>query len=174
MKTHRFALLATTFATTAFATSGCAKEPDASVPVAATAPAAPAPAAPAPVAPAPVTPEAAPPAPVPAADWLNLKDFTHDRRAELLAGLPGLEARVDEEISELQARRAALPAKTDTNDWDFAMKEMGEARGYLRSVNEEMTKASRETWDQQKEKVDLAWIRSQDAYAKVKTSTTLR
>jgi hypothetical protein len=35
-----------------------------------------------------------------------------------------------------------------------------------------MAKASRETWDQQKDKVGLAWVRTQDAFAKVKASTT--
>lgn len=82
-------------------------------------------------------------------------------------------ARVDAQVGELAAKRATMVKNAvDTKDWDLAMKEMGAARDYLRSVGEEIRQATRDTWAQQKEKVGLAWIRTQEAYAKVKASTT--
>lgn len=107
------------------------------------------------------------------ADWAELKDYTYDRRDLFLAGLQGLEVRVKSQIAELEARRATMDASnTSTKDWDFAMQEMSSANTNLKSANNEMARASRDTWDQQKDKVGLAWVRTQDAYAKVKASTT--
>ena len=119
-------------------------------------------------------PDTAPAAPAPApVQWTDIKDYTYDMRVSFLDGLKGLEIRVDEQISELAAKRATMDAaNTSTKDWDFAMQEMTNARTELKSVNAEMAKASRENWDQQKNKVGLAWVRTQDAFAKVKSSTT--
>ncbi len=39
-------------------------------------------------------------------------------------------------------------------------------------MGDAMVKADAATWDQQKAKVGLAWERTQDAYGKVKSSTT--
>jgi hypothetical protein len=117
---------------------------------------------------------AADPAPIAApVQWAEIKDYTYDMRASFLSGLKGLEARVDEQMAELAAKRATMDANnTSTKDWDFAMQEMNNARTHLKSAIGEMAQASRETWDQQKDKVGVAWIRTQDAYAKVKSSTT--
>ena len=49
---------------------------------------------------------------------------------------------------------------------------MGNARTYLKSMEEELHEASPETWAQQKDKVGEAWMRAQEAYGKVKSSTT--
>ncbi len=171
MKTNLLAPLVAAFSLVAFSTAGCAEKakPAETVlpPVKAVAPAA----APTSLAAAPVAAPANPD--VPPANWMDLKDFTYEQRVSFLAGLKGLETRVDGQISELVAKRAAMAASNiSTKDWDFAMKEMGNARTNLRSTSDEMAKASRETWDQQKDKVGLAWVRTQDAYAKVKASTT--
>lgn len=165
MKTNRVMFLFAAFAVTVFATTACRKKEKALAPAVTAIPASSAPDAPLVVVPAPAAANA---------DWAHLKDLPHDRRSELLAGLPGLEARVDAQVNELNALRAALPPQTDTRDWDFSMKEVIDARGYLKSMNAEMARASRDTWDQQKDKVGVAWARTQDAYSKVKTSTTLR
>jgi len=106
------------------------------------------------------------------AKWSDIKDCTYDMRAQFFAGLKQLEARVDVQISELTAKRAAMKSTTDTKDWDFAMKEMNDSRTYLKSVGDELNKASTETWTQQKETVGQAWVRTQEAYDKVKSSTT--
>ena len=166
MKSNRLASLLTVFSLAAFSTAGCAekaKETETTLPVVK------------PVAAATVTP-VAPVVESPAvvtALWSELKGYNYDQRDLFLTGLKGLENRVDAQITELVAKRAAMDASnTSTKDWDFAMKEMGNARTTLISTSDDMTKATRETWDQQKDKVGLAWVRTQDAYAKVMASTT--
>ena len=105
--------------------------------------------------------------------WIDLKDYTYDTRAQFFAGLEKLEAQVDAQIRELNAKRATMNSTVDTKDWDFAMKEMGDARAYLKATGEELRKANPETWSQLKDKVGQAWVRTQEAYAKVKASTTI-
>lgn len=163
MKTTHFALLITACSLLPFSTAGCAekaKVTDTTLPV---------------VKPVAVTPDA-PVVEIPevaTASWSDLKGYTYDQRDLFLSSLKGLEARVDAQISELAAKRAALDASnTSTKDWDLTMKEMGEARTSLKSTSDDMAKASRENWDQQKEKVGVSWTRTQDAYSKVKASTT--
>lgn len=122
--------------------------------------------------PAPANPDAAEPA-SPADRWPELKGYTFDQRDLFVAGLKELEARVDAQISELVAKRATMEASnTTTKEWDFAMQEMSRARTNLKSTSDDMTKAARTNWDQQKDKVGLAWVQTQNAYAKVKSSTT--
>lgn len=106
------------------------------------------------------------------AQWSDIKDCTYDARAQFFAGLKRLEAKVDEQIAELTAKRAAMNSATGTEDWDFAMKEMRDAQSYLKSVGVELSKANAETWNQQKDTVGRAWERTQAAYGKVKSSTT--
>ncbi|MFA5262729.1 MAG: hypothetical protein WC378_02820 [Opitutaceae bacterium] len=106
------------------------------------------------------------------AKWADIKDCTDEMRIPFFAGLKRLEARVDEQIGELVAKRSTMKGSTDTKDWDFAMKEMEDSRSYLRSMGEALSKATHETWDQEKDKVGQAWVRTQEAYAKVKSSTT--
>ena len=65
-----------------------------------------------------------------------------------------------------------MTSAANTKDWDFAMKEMIDARLYLKSTGEVLAKAMPETWNQEKDKVGQAWVRTQEAYAKVKSSTT--
>jgi hypothetical protein len=89
-----------------------------------------------------------------------------------LAGLSRLESEVDSQIAALTAKRATMNGTTDTKDWDFAMKEMVNAQAYLKSSGAELSKATPETWSQAKDKVAQAWVRTQEAYTKVKASTT--
>lgn len=106
------------------------------------------------------------------AQWNDIKNCTYDMRATFFAGLKQLEAKVDSQIDELKTRRAAMTSATDTKAWDFAMKEMADSRSFLKSVGEELGKASVDTWNQQKEAVGRAWERSQAAYDKVKSSVS--
>jgi hypothetical protein len=175
MKTKRFTNLVTAaLGFAAFATGGCAekeKTADASLPpvkdgATATATAAqPGPTTNAPAAATASTDAASP-------RWSDIKDCTYQTRAQFFAGLPRLEARLDDQIRELTAKRTTMDGKTSTQDWDFAMKEMENARTNVKSMGEELHKASPETWAEQKEKVGQAWKRAQDAYDKVKSSTT--
>lgn len=106
-------------------------------------------------------------------EWADIQDYTYDMRAQFFVGLNQLEARVDRQVSRLMAKRAMIKNITpEIKDWDFAMKEMEDAQSYLRSMGEELSKAPRETWDQEKDKVHQAWVRTQNDYEKVKVSTT--
>ncbi len=113
---------------------------------------------------------------VPAVDtsieWTNIKDYTYAQRLQLLSGLSSVQARVDAQIAELRAKRATMLPPTRTVDWDFAMQEMLNARAYLRSMSWDLAKATPQTWDQIRERVGQAWVRTQDAYGRVKASTT--
>jgi hypothetical protein len=106
------------------------------------------------------------------AQWGDIKDCTYDMRARFFAGLSRLEARVDRQISWLAARRAAMPSRANTQDWDFAMTEMQNARSSLKSMGEELGKAAPDIWNQEKDRVGEAWVRTQAAFDGVKSSTT--
>ena len=106
------------------------------------------------------------------ATWFAIKDCTYDMRAQFFVGFNRLQARVDREIGTLTAKRAAMKSTANTQDWDFAMKEMGDARTNLKSAGAELSTATPETWAQEKDKVDQAWKRTQNAFDNVKASTT--
>jgi len=104
--------------------------------------------------------------------WADLKNNPFDSRDRLRSGLVGLEDQVSAQVSELNAKRTGMKASTDTKGWDLAMKEMMDAQAYLAAMVIELGKSTREFWDQNKDKVGRAWDRTQDAYGKVKASTT--
>lgn len=165
MKTHRFAALTATLGIAALIASGCAKKEQV-VQV-----------QPAPVVPATPIPTArivvAPPQPIAVAasdSWMAIKDMTFEQRADFVAGIGRLEGQLDGQINILKSKRAAMT--TDTKDWDFAMGGLTDASSYLHSMVTEVSNATPDTWNQEKDKVDQAWQRAQEAYDKVRTSTT--
>jgi len=107
-----------------------------------------------------------------AANWADIKEDTFDQRVHFLAGMKQLDAKLDGQIAELVAKRATMKGTTRTEEWDFAMKEMNNSRSHLKSVVAELSQATPPTWAQRKDKVGLAWVRTQNAYGKVKASTT--
>lgn len=117
----------------------------------------------------PATSEAEAPA---VALWNAIKDCSFDQKDAFFAGFVRLEAHLDAQISALTAQRAAQKGIANTKDWDFAMKEVGDARSYLKGTGGVLAKALPETWNQEREKVGQAWVRAQAACAKVKASTT--
>jgi hypothetical protein len=169
MKTNHFiTLIAVAFGFAAFPTIGCAQQentagatsPSTNNRVTATVIA---------TSPAPATtasPDLTP------ASWSGIEDDTFDMRAHFLAGLKQMQAMADAQASSLMAKRNSMKSTTDTKEWDFEMKEMEEARSYLKSMSEELSKATPETWNQEKDKVSQAWAKTQKAYEKVKSSTT--
>jgi hypothetical protein len=60
----------------------------------------------------------------------------------------------------------------DTGNWDFAMKEVYDSQMYLKSMIDEAVRTTPEFWSQEKEKVEQAWNRTQEAFDKVKVTTT--
>jgi hypothetical protein len=106
------------------------------------------------------------------ASWVAIKDFTFDQRADFIAGAGRLQAMLSSQIAELNAKRASMPSTVDAKDWDFAMKEMNDSQYYLKSMIDEASRATPETWAEEKDKVDQAWQRAQEAFDKVKVTTT--
>jgi hypothetical protein len=106
------------------------------------------------------------------ASWEAIKDFTFDQRSQFLAGTALLQSQLAGQVAELNAHRATMAASSDTKDWDFAMKEMNDSQSYLKSMIDEASHATAETWSQEKDKVDQAWQRAQAAFDKVKVTST--
>jgi hypothetical protein len=98
-----------------------------------------------------------------------MESLTYDQRAAFVAGLAGLISKLDVQISALNAKRATMT--TDTKDWDFAMKGVGEARAYLVGLVSEVPNTPPEMWNQEKDRVGSAWHSAQDACDKVRLST---
>ena len=106
-----------------------------------------------------------------AGSWDAIKDYTYEKRADFSAGVSRMAVSLDEQVRALKAKRATL-SEASVKDWDFAMKELEDARSDLRSKMSELSKASSETWTQAKDRAAEAWKRAQDAAARVKASTT--
>jgi hypothetical protein len=103
--------------------------------------------------------------------WTDIKDDTYETRAHFSAGVGRLSAKLDDQIRELKAKRAAMT--TDTKDWDFAMKEVDDSRSMLTSTMDALAKATTpETWADAKEKIGVAWQRSQLAVDKMNSTRT--
>jgi hypothetical protein len=163
--------------------AGCAKTDTTATAAAAPTPVAVASVAPQGLAPAPAAPQPAisPAVPIPSivspqvdegASWAAIKDFTFDQRASFLSGAGSLESQLSGQVAQLNAKRAALPSTVDTKDWDFAMRDLVVSQEYLKSMVGEAGQSSPDTWDQEKDKVDQAWQKAEDAFDKVRTATT--
>jgi len=109
--------------------------------------------------------------PAPGHLWADIKDDTYEQRAHFAAGANRMSARLDDQIRELRAKRAAMT--TDLKDWDFAMKEVDESRALLTGRMEDLAKATTpETWADAKDKIGEAWQRSQLAVDKMNSTRT--
>lgn len=104
--------------------------------------------------------------------WSTIENDTYDQRADFLAGLEHIAARVDTGRQVLTAKRAALP-ETSVQDWDFAMKDLDEARSDLRFQISELNKATPDTWSEAKDRAAQAWQRVRNDFDKVRMSTTI-
>jgi hypothetical protein len=103
--------------------------------------------------------------------WADLKDDTYDMRAQIATGVSHLSARLDEQIRMLRAKRAGMTK--DLADWDFAMKEVDDARSDLTSRMTELSKANTpETWIAARDNIGDAWKRAEAAVDKMNTTVT--
>ena len=103
--------------------------------------------------------------------WSDIKGDTYDQRDHFAAGAHRLTARLDEQIQELRAKRAAMT--TDTKEWDFAMKEVEDCSMLLASRVGDLANATTpEVWADAKDKVGEAWKRSQLAVDKMNSTRT--
>lgn len=163
-------LLVAALAFAAFSSTACARNEQPARPAPSEPPAASAPAPPS-------TPPTAPPAPAApefsTAQWIDIREYSYAQRDTFFSGLKAVEARVDAQIAVLGAKRASMDPATDTRDWDLAMQQMVIARAQLKASGEELRKAKPQTWRTLKDKVGEAWVQTQNAFAKVKSSTTV-
>jgi hypothetical protein len=120
--------------------------------------------------PAPAPAAAASPLAPAQATWSDMETLTFEQRSQFLADLSLLLNKLDAQIGSLNAKRATMT--TDTKDWDIAMMDVTAARAYLAGLTSEVSQASPETWDQEKDRVGTAWQKAEDACDKVRTSTT--
>ncbi len=103
--------------------------------------------------------------------WDLLKDYTYEKREEFASRVARISERYDADIAALKAKRAKMT--NDTTDWDFAMKEVVDARADLRYKIDVLAKANTpQTWDDAKGKVGLALDRTRNAFLKVRETTT--
>jgi hypothetical protein len=103
--------------------------------------------------------------------WSDIKGDTYDQRDHFAAGANRLTAKLNEQIEELRAKRAAMT--TDTKEWDFAMKEVEECRMLLAGRIQDLAKATTpEAWSDVKDKIGEAWKRSQLAVDKMNSTRT--
>ena len=103
--------------------------------------------------------------------WSDIKGDTYEQRVHFSQGTHKMLAKLDDQIAELKAKRAAMT--TDTKDWDFNMKEVDESRVLLKGTMSDAAKATTpETWSDARDKVGEAWKRSQLAVDKMNTTRT--
>jgi len=103
--------------------------------------------------------------------WAELKDDTYDQRGHFTAGVNRLSGRLDEQIRVLRAKRAGMTA--DLKDWDFAMKDVDDARSMLTSRMTELSQANTpETWLAARDNIGDAWKRAEAAVDKMNTTVT--
>lgn len=101
-----------------------------------------------------------------AAQWDEIKDCSSVMRDQFFAGLQQLEACVDGQINELAARRATARDPGAMKEWELAANEMNNARFFLSAMGEKLRTAVPENWEQQKQKVGLAWMKAQEIWAR--------
>ena len=105
------------------------------------------------------------------AGWLAIENDTYEQRAHFERGARRLSAVLDDQIRVLRERRAAMIA--DTKDWDFAMKEVNEARVLLTGrINDLAKVANPEDWAGARDRVGEAWRRSQLAVDEMNATRT--
>jgi len=103
--------------------------------------------------------------------WSDIKGDTYSQRTHFSSGVAKMNARLDEQISELRARRAGMT--TDTSDWDLAMKDVEECRSLFTDRMHTLANVTTpEAWDDAKEKIGEAWNRSQLAVDKMNSTRT--
>lgn len=102
--------------------------------------------------------------------WATIKDYPYEKRADFIAVFSRMVAKFDDDLRALNAKRATMT--NDTKEWDFAMKELNNARSDVQSKITDLSKSSNETWIEQRDRLGVAWDRALTAYKAVASSTT--
>ena len=103
--------------------------------------------------------------------WDDIKTLTYQHKAEFTVGLSRIQGKLDSQIAELKDKRTKM--NIENHEWDFAMRNLDEARSYLKSTAIETDSATSETWNSQKEKLSRAFQSIEEDLANVRATTTL-
>lgn len=103
--------------------------------------------------------------------WQNIQYFTYEKRQDFTAVFSRMVSKLDVDIRALNEKRATM--KNDTRDWDFAMKELNNARADVQSKLTDLSKVTTaEAWVEARDRLGVAWDRAGAAVQTVRTSTT--
>lgn len=103
--------------------------------------------------------------------WQNIQYHTYEKRQEFNAVFSRMVAKLDEQIRGLNEKRTTM--KNDTRDWDFAMKELNNARSDVQSKVTDLSRVNTpDGWIEARDRLGVAWDRAQAAVQAVKNSTT--
>jgi hypothetical protein len=103
--------------------------------------------------------------------WQNIQYYPYEKRSDFNAVFTRMVAKLDDDIRDLNAKRATM--KNDTRDWDFAMKELNNARADVQSKLSELSRTTNaDTWAEARDRLGVAWDRALTAVRNVQTSTT--
>lgn len=103
--------------------------------------------------------------------WTNIQDYPYEKRQEFNAVFSRMVSKLDDDIRALNEKRATMT--NDTKDWDFAMKELNNARSDVQSKLSELARTTTpETWTEARDRLGVAWDRALTAVKNVKASTT--
>lgn len=103
--------------------------------------------------------------------WQNIQYYSYEKRQEFTAVFARMVTKLDDDIRALNEKRAAM--KNDPRAWDFAMKELNNARADVQSKLTELSRANtNETWTEARDRLGVAWDRAQSAIQSVRRSTT--
>ncbi len=92
--------------------------------------------------------------------WSSVKGDTYSEREHFAKGVAQMSARFDAQIGELKAKRNGMVK--DTDDWDFAMKDVENSRAMLTDRISILSQAKTpESWSEAKDKIGEAWHRAQ-------------
>jgi hypothetical protein len=104
--------------------------------------------------------------------WSAIKDDTYGQRDAFSKGVRAMSASLNEQIGQLKAKRVAMIS--DTDEWDFSMKEVDASRALLTGTMAKLAKATTpETWLDAKAKIGEAWRRSQLAVDAMNATRTI-
>ena len=101
--------------------------------------------------------------------WSDLKDYTFDKRSDFTTRTQAMTAKLDADVSELQASYAADKASASRK---AAMEELKNSRADLGEKLDALGNATADTWASAKASVISAWDRTEAAYKKAKADNS--
>lgn len=101
--------------------------------------------------------------------WSDLKNYTYEKRSDFNIRTQAMAAKLDAEVSKLQADYNEAKASASRR---AAMNELKDSRANLRQKLDALGNATVDTWDSAKANAVAAWDRTEAAYKKAKTDAS--